>query len=258
MSDKQDKKSKHAVQASKNEPLDNQHLEAFKAVVESRRSVRKFTDREIPDEVLQDCLDMALLAPSSSNFQPWEFIVIESPELRAQANKICMNQNAARTANKLIACIARTDTWEQHSKDMLEYYPIKPVPKIVQAYYGKLAPLEFKLGFFKSFVPIKWSLVRLDRLKGKSMPEPRYNLAGIKHWATTSASLAIENLMLAFRAHGFDTCPMGGFDEGKLKQLLGLHKHQHVLMVIGAGERADDGIYHEQFRFEKKRFVKTV
>lgn len=249
---------KNKIQPSHNEPLDNSDLEAFRRVVRKRRAIRKFTDREIPNDVLQDCLDMALLAPSSSNFQPWEFIVIESPELRAKADRICMNQNAARTANKLIACIARTDTWEPFAEDMLKYYPIQPVPKIVEAYYRKLAPLEFKLGFLRSFVPIKWLLVRIQRLKGKSLPEPRYGLSGIKHWATTSTPLAIENLMLAFTAHGYDTCPMGGFDEAAMKKLLGLHKHQHILMMLGAGERADDGIYNEQFRFERERFVKTV
>ncbi|HEX4939852.1 MAG TPA: nitroreductase family protein, partial [Candidatus Kapabacteria bacterium] len=35
----------------------------FRQVVESRRSVRKFTDRKIPRDVLDACLDLALLAP---------------------------------------------------------------------------------------------------------------------------------------------------------------------------------------------------
>src|SRR5688572_10795553 len=52
----------------------------FKQVVESRRSVRKFTAKKIPKEVLDACLDMALLAPSSCNLQPWEFHVVQSPE----------------------------------------------------------------------------------------------------------------------------------------------------------------------------------
>lgn len=250
---------KNTIAKTKNAPLDNEHLDAFKAVVTSRRSIRKFTDRKIPDDVLQDCLNMALIAPSSSNYQPWEFIVIESPDIREKANKICMGQNAARSADKLIACIARTDTWEQHSKDMLEYYPIKPVPKIVKAYYQKLAPLEFRLGPMRLFTPIKWLMVRhMRHIKGKYIAEPRYSLSGIKHWATTSTSLAIQNLMLAFRAHGFDSCAIGGFDEKAMKKLLGLNKHQHILMMMAAGERAEDGVYHDQFRFNRERFIKLV
>lgn len=48
-------------------------VEQFKKVVESRRSVRKFTDKPIPEDVLDACLDLALLAPNSSNLQPWTF-----------------------------------------------------------------------------------------------------------------------------------------------------------------------------------------
>ena len=39
-------------------------VENFKSVVKSRRSVRKFTDKAIPADVLNDCLDLALLAPN--------------------------------------------------------------------------------------------------------------------------------------------------------------------------------------------------
>jgi hypothetical protein len=42
-------------------------IENFKKVVQSRRSVRKFTQTPIPSDVLDECLDLALLAPNSSN-----------------------------------------------------------------------------------------------------------------------------------------------------------------------------------------------
>ena len=64
--------------------------------------------------------------------------------------------------------------------------------------------------------------------------------------------------MLAFRAYGFDSCPMGGFDEIKMKQLLGLNEHQYICMVIAAGERDERGIYSEQYRFARERFIVEV
>ena len=67
----------------------------FRKVVASRRSVRKFTDKPIPAEVLDDCLDMAMLAPNSSNLQQWEFYVVKSPDKRAKLVEACLNQNAA-------------------------------------------------------------------------------------------------------------------------------------------------------------------
>ena len=42
---------------------------AFHAVVDSRRSVRFFADDEIPQDVIDKCLDAALKAPNSSNLQ---------------------------------------------------------------------------------------------------------------------------------------------------------------------------------------------
>ena len=38
-------------------------VEEFRKVVDSRRSVRKFTDKPIPPDVLNDCIDMAMLPP---------------------------------------------------------------------------------------------------------------------------------------------------------------------------------------------------
>jgi nitroreductase len=58
------------------------NVEEFRKVVMSRRSVRRFDDTPIPDAVLQDCLDMALLAPNSSNLQPWEFHVVKTPAVK--------------------------------------------------------------------------------------------------------------------------------------------------------------------------------
>ena len=49
--------------------------EAIK-VIKSRRSVRKYIDKEIPEEILKEIIDCARLAPSGNNRQPWMFLVI--------------------------------------------------------------------------------------------------------------------------------------------------------------------------------------
>lgn len=59
-------------------------IENFRKVIESRRSVRKYTEKQIPADVLDACLDLALLAPNSSNLQPWTFYVVQS---QAKKNK---------------------------------------------------------------------------------------------------------------------------------------------------------------------------
>ncbi len=47
-----------------------------------RRSVREFSDRAVPEEVLRDCLEAAASAPSGANRQPWHFVVVRDPEVK--------------------------------------------------------------------------------------------------------------------------------------------------------------------------------
>jgi nitroreductase len=239
-------------------PMTNPCTTSFEDVVTSRRSVRRFTSTPISDDVLNACLDMAMLAPSSSNLQPWQFFVINSAPMREKAVQYCLNQNAAKTANRLIVVVARTDTWQQNAKDNITYYPIKPVPKPIKDYYSKIVPLSFVRGKMNVLSPAKWALTQAVRQVKGAMAEPMYNEADAKNWALISTSLAAQNLMLAFRAYGFDSCPMGGFDEIKMKQLLGLNEHQYICMVIAAGERDERGIYSEQYRFARERFIVEV
>lgn len=239
-------------------PTHTPHLQAFCHVVESRRSVRRFTDTPIPDDVLADCLRLAMLAPNSSNLQPWAFYVIDSTDKRKHAVKNCMNQNAAKTAARLIAVVARTDIWHDHAQQILREYPDKPVPKKVKDYYNKIVTVDFLRGPANVVSAAKWSATQVFRHVKGPIKSPYYTFDDVKNWATNNTALAAENLMLALRAHGFDSCPMGGFDEPKMKQLLQLSDDHHIVMMIGAGERADNGIYNTQFRFEQSQFVHYV
>lgn len=231
---------------------------SFYDVITSRRSVRRFTNTAIPDDVLDACLDMAMLAPNSSNLQPWEFYLIDSPEIRNQTIKYCMNQNAARTANRLIAILARTDTWLQNTKDNIKYYPIQPAPKAVKDYYGKLIPLAFARGPMNILSPAKYITEQMARQFKGAMNDFHYKKEDIKTWAIANTMLAAENLMLAIRSYGFDSCAMGSFDDGKMRKLLNLTQHQHIVMILAVGERAEKGIYAPQYRFERDRFIKKV
>ena len=169
-----------------------------------------------------------------------------------------MNQNGAKTANKLIAVVARTDTWREHAKQNIREFPDGSAPKKVRDYYQKVVPLDFLRGPAGVISAAKWGVTSAVRQFKGPIKSPYYTYEDIKNWATNNTALAAENLMLALRAHGFDSCPMGGFDEPALKKLLHLSDHQHVVMMIGAGERADNGIYHSQYRFDYEQFVKHV
>lgn len=239
-------------------PANTPQLQAFRQVVESRRSVRRFTNTPIPNAVLDDCLRLAMLAPNYSNLQPWEFYVIDSVDKRNRAVKNCMNQNAAKTAARLIAVVARTDTWHDHAQQVLREYPDTPVPKKVKNYYTKIIAMDFVRGPMNAISVAKWGATKtIRKLKGP-IKSPYYTFDDVKNWATNNTALAAENLMLALRAYGFDSCPMGGFDEPAMKRLLNLSDDHHIVMMVGAGERADDGIYDTQFRFNQAQFVHHV
>ena len=70
----------------------------FKKVVETRRSVRVFDRTPVPEADVREALDLALLAPNSSNLQPWEFHWVRTPKMRAALVEACLSQPAAKTA----------------------------------------------------------------------------------------------------------------------------------------------------------------
>ncbi len=154
--------------------------------------------------------------------------------------------------------MARTDNWHEHAQQILREYPVKPVPKKVKDYYTKVVTMDFLRGPANMVSAAKWGATQVIRRIKRPIKSPYYTFDEVKNWATNNTALAAENLMLALRAHGFDSCPMGGFDEPAMKRLLNLGDDHHIVMMIGAGERADNGIYNQQFRFAQGQFVYHV
>ena len=231
-------------------------VEAFRQAVITRRSVRKFTSKSIPQAVLDDCLDLALLAPCSSGLQPWEFYVVRSAARKAKLVKACMSQLAAKTAAELIVCVARTDRIHDFAKKMLREWPMPDTPPLVRRYY-QLIPYFYTPGPLNSFAYAKKAAIAAGGLLGP-VPRGPYTEAEVKLWAAKSTALACENLVLALRAHGYDSCMMEGFDEVRVSKLLGLDAGAFPIMVVGAGERAEDGVFWPQVRFERTLFVHEV
>lgn len=239
------------------EPVPEIDVAEFRKVVESRRSVRRFTAEPLPEAVLQDCLDMAMLAPNSSNLQPWSFHVIRTPSIREGMIRACLGQNAASTAQALVAILARTDTWYEHTELNLTHWPLPRLPAIVDNYYRRYAKFHYGeglLGIKGLFKKAFFSVVGLAR----PVPRGPYSRAEMKAWSVKSTALAAENFMLALRAHGYDSCPMEGFDETRVRRLLKLPRGATVTMIIGAGRRAPDGVYHPRIRFNRERFIHDV
>jgi nitroreductase len=56
----------------------------FLQTMRRRRTVREFADRAVPRDVIEDCLLAAGTAPNGANRQPWRFVVVGDPEIKAQ------------------------------------------------------------------------------------------------------------------------------------------------------------------------------
>lgn len=230
----------------------------FFATLKARRSVRKFLDDKVPDEVIQKALDAALLAPNSSNLQPWEFYWVQSPDKKARLVDACLSQNAAKTGQHLIVAVARIDTWNRNRRLLLqEMRKSGPTHKLINAYYEKLVPLIYfqdPLGLLGLLRTLTFWLIGLFR---PIMRRPATKQDVFEVVIKTTA-LACENLMLAVTAQGYGSCPMEGFDERRVKRLLGLNRNARVVMVIGIGRVNPAGIYGPQIRLSRDLFVKTV
>lgn len=230
----------------------------FQKVIDSRRSVRIYENEPIPEKIIKQCLHNALLAPNSSNLQPWEIYHIVDPHIRQQMNKACLDQIAAKTAATLFVAVARTNTWRQHAQEMVRLFESAGnVPKAAIWYYKRLVPFVYNQGFLGSWGLVKRLLFFIRGLKTPVIREP-VSKCHIKIWAVKSTALACENLMLSLRANGYDSCPMEGYDSKMIKKILNLPKDAIVVMVISAGKRAVGGVYGPRIRFDESRFLKKV
>lgn len=57
---------------------------AFRDYMRKRHSVREYSDRDVPEEVIRACIEAAVSAPSGANHQPWHFAAIRNPEMKAR------------------------------------------------------------------------------------------------------------------------------------------------------------------------------
>lgn len=80
-------------------------MDLFTAIC-SRRSIRKYTNEQIPDEALHKILECANQAPSANNGRPWEFIIVTKPALLEAISKINANWRPVQHAGVCIVVVA--------------------------------------------------------------------------------------------------------------------------------------------------------
>lgn len=232
--------------------------EEFDKVIRNRRSVRVYTNEKVPKQVMERVLEWGLMAANSSNLQPWEFYWVQEPRKKSELVEALFSQPAARTAQELIVCVGKLNSWKKTRKQMLELFDQKgDVPASARAYYEKLVPLAYSQGPLSVF---GFSKKIFSTVVGMFRPIPREpnSRADMRVWAAKSVALACQNIMMGFSAHGFDTCPMEGYDSKRVKKILGLGRESDIVMVISVGKRDKRGVYGERVRMPKEQFIKVI
>ena len=233
----------------------------FFDLVKKRRSVRKFTNEDVPKKVIQKSFRAATLAANSSNLQPWEFYWVKDSDKRRELIEACFSQNAASTAKELIVAVSRIDTWRRNRDLLLEDYKKKgKLLPIVEKYYNKAIPLSYchdrlgVLGIFKKIMSLFIFIIGIFKPMPRG-PIFRHDLFEI---VTKTTALACQNFMMSLVAEGYDSCPMEGFDHCRVKKILKLNSQCHVVMVIGVGKGDPKGVYGNRFRIDENLVVKIV
>lgn len=223
-----------------------------------RRAVRVFDkSKPIDPEKVRHCLELAALAPSSSNMQLWECYQITQPELMSEISEACLGQAATATASEIVVFVTRQDLYRQHARAVLEFERgnvLRNSPKERQdkrikdreLYYGKLMPFIYArffgiLGAFRAL--LAWC-IGLFRPMMREVSE-----CDMRVTVNKSCALAAQTFMIAMAAEGYDTCPLEGVDSKRIKKLLKLPRRTGINMVIPCGIRDGvKGIWGERYR----------
>lgn len=87
----------------------------FQTVYTTRRSVRTYSERSVPDDILNRVLEAARQAPSAMNNQPWRFVIIRDPVTRQRIAELASYQTFVAEAPILLVCCGRryhnTHSW---------------------------------------------------------------------------------------------------------------------------------------------------
>ena len=181
-------------------------MNTFDAIAK-RRAVKHFDpSHKLTDQEIEELLTAAIQSPTSFNIQHWRFVVISDPELRKQIREVGNDQAQMTDASLLILMTADVDAWKKDPKR-----------------YWKDAPTEVAEILVNWMGPFHEGQEQLQRDE-----------------AQRSIGMAMQTLMLAATAMGYESCPMIGFDHAKVATLVNLPSDHAIgpLVAIGKGTKA--------------------
>ena len=189
-----------------------------------RRSIRTFVQQPIPREDLEQIIEVASLAPSAFNAQPWRFVVVEDAALKAKLAAAAFNQRQVLSAPAVIVLYTDiVDTIANVNEIMHPGLPAEQREQSVTRIVGVLQE------------------------KGE---------ADAESWDAAQGNIALGFLLLAAEGLGYQSSAMAGFDPEAVKQLLGLPANVRVNALVAVGKGAEEGFPHH--RHPVSRLAKFV
>jgi len=146
--------------------------------------------------------------------EPWKFIIIKNPDIRNKLREVGYDQTKITDASDLVVIAQRTDA-DNLPKELIER---------VSNNQGK-NPAE------------------LSGLKGmaESVIANFKDPVALNGWLKAQTYIALGMMVETSALLGIDTCPMEGFDYGKVNEILGLAKENlSASVMLAIGYRGDD------------------
>jgi nitroreductase len=189
-----------------NPPITPETTAAVDAAIASRRSIRAFLPTPVPRQTIEDILAVATRAPSGVNTQPWKVTVLTGAAKEDLSRRVLAAHDANFAAGSTGADVGEYD-----------YYPTEWVPPYIERRRKVGWDLYGLLGIAKGDKP------RMHAQHGRNyrfFDAPVGMIFTIdrilRQGSWLDYGMFLENIMIAARGRGLDTCPQAAF--------IGFHK----------------------------------
>lgn len=196
--------------------------------IRERRATQSFEDVSIPSEDLEKIIREGLEAPSGYNLQPWRFVVVRDREQKKRLRAAAFGQPKVEEASAVIVACGDTQGWKNGDLEEM----IRLAKK--NGYGGDQDHDQAR--------------TNIARFLGSS-PGTAAGLApSYAVWANRHTMIAFTTLMWAAETLGYDTAPMEGFEEDKVKALLKIPESVRVVALLAIGRaKGQDKAYGGRF-----------
>jgi nitroreductase len=210
---------------------DRDTVRTVDAVIGSRRSIRSFLPDPVPPEVITEILDVAARAPSGVNAQPWKVHVLIGPALAALSAAIIA------VYDDPVASAEHAPDFNSYPEEWVAPY-IDRRRKVGWDLYGLLGIRRGDTA--RMHVQVRRNYEFFGAPAGLIFVIDRVMAGG----GILDFGMFMQNIMIAARARGLDTCPQAAFStyHRVIRAQLGIPESQMVVCGMALGRADPDAV----------------